>query len=119
MNTMNQSGFDSLVDKQSNLLSACCTLDISGNEQLRLVGMFNALSNPIRFEILKFLLMHPNCITKDIVEAMPISQSTVSQHIKVLREAGWITSEAKCQATCHWLDEDNIAWFKGKVREIF
>lgn len=99
--------------------TACCTLDISGAAQERLVKMFKALGNPIRFEIMKFLLTHPSCITADIVEALPIVQATVSQHLKVLREAGWIASAAKCQATCNWLDEGNIAWFRAKVGEIF
>jgi predicted transcriptional regulator len=105
--------------EQINVPTACCTLDISGAAQERLVKMFKALGNPIRFEIMKFLLTHPSCITADIVEALPIAQATVSQHLKVLREAGWIASAAKCQATCNWLDEENIAWFRAKVGEIF
>jgi len=110
---------DEILEEPCNQFSPCCTLDISGNEQLRLINMFRALSHPVRFEILKFLLAHPNCITKEIVEAMPIAQATVSQHIKILREAGWLATTTKCQTTCHWLDENNIAWFKSKVGEIF
>jgi len=100
-------------------LSPCCTLDISGAEQERLVGMFKALGNPLRFEVMKFLVTHPQSMTGDIVRALPIAQATVSQHLKVLRQAGWIASEAQCQATCNWLDAENIAWFKSKVGEIF
>ena len=48
--------------------------------------MFKVLGNPIRFQILKFLLTHPGCITGDIVNAVPIAQATVSQHLK--RDAG-------------------------------
>ena len=116
---MNQIVSDEILVENDSSLSPAYTLDISGNELARLSNMFKALSNPIRFEILKFLLKHPSCITKDVVEAMPIAQATVSQHLKILRQAGWVASEAKCQATCHWLDEDNIAWFKEKVGEIF
>ncbi len=100
-------------------LEPCCTLDITGDEQVRLVTMFKALGNPTRFEILKFLVTHPQCITGDIVRALPIAQATVSQHLKVLREAGWIASEQQCQATANWLDAENIAWFKSKVGDIF
>ena len=100
-------------------LTPCCTLDISGASQERLVKMFKALGNPLRFEIMKFLVTHPHCITGDIVRALPIAQATVSQHLKVLREAGWIASESQCQATANWLDEENITWFKTKVGEIF
>ena len=103
----------------SNNLEPCCTLAITYKNRDRLVTMFKALSHPVRFEILQFLLAHPSCITKDVVDALPLSQATVSQHIKILREAGWVASEAKCQATRHWLDNENIAWFKAVVGEIF
>ena len=81
--------------------------------------MMKAIGHPMRFEILQFLISHPNCYTKDIVEHLPISQATVSQHIKQLREAGWLASETVCQMTSHWLDESNIAWFKRSVGELF
>lgn len=99
--------------------AACCTLDISGTEQQRLVQMFKALGNPVRFEIMKFLVTHPGNITGDLVEFLPIAQATVSQHLKVLQEAGWIWGNIKGPATCYCLEEENIAWFKAKVGEIF
>jgi ArsR family transcriptional regulator len=100
-------------------LTACCTLDISGVEQERLVKMFKALGNPLRFEVMKFLVTHPHCITGDIVDFLPIAQATVSQHLKVLREAGWIVGTVEGPATSYCLHEDNIAWFKGKIGDIF
>jgi ArsR family transcriptional regulator len=99
--------------------AACCTLDISGAEQERLVTMFKALGNPTRFEIMKYLVTHPGCITGDIVDFLPLAQATVSQHLKVLREAGWISGEIEGPATCYHLNEENIAWFRAKVGEIF
>ena len=99
--------------------AACCTLDITGKEQEKLVNMFKALGNPIRFEIMKFLVTHPGCITGDIVEYLPIAQATVSQHLKILRQAGFITGTVEGTATSYCLDEDNIAWFRSKVGEIF
>lgn len=98
---------------------ACCTLDISGVEQERLVKMFKALGNPVRFEIMKFLVTHPYCITGDIVEHLPIAQATVSQHLKVLREAGWISGIVDGPAISYCLNEENIAWFRARVGEIF
>ena len=97
----------------------CCTLNISGKAQQRLVGMFKAIGNPIRFEIIKFLVTHPGCITGDIVEYLPIAQATVSQHLKVLKDAGWITGVIEGTATCYQLDEKNITWFRSVVGEIF
>jgi len=98
---------------------ACCTLDISGAEQDKLVAMFKALGNPTRFEIMKFLVTHPSCITGDIVDYLPIAQATVSQHLKVLRQAGWIEGTVAGTATSYCLHEDNIAWFRHNVNDIF
>jgi DNA-binding transcriptional ArsR family regulator len=99
--------------------AACCTLDITGEEQERLVTMFKALGNPLRFEVMKFLLAHPGCITGDVVEFLPIAQATVSQHLKVLRDAGWITGVAEGSARSYCLNEASVAWFRTKVGEVF
>lgn len=81
--------------------------------------MFKALGNPIRFEIVKFLVTHPGCITGDIVEYLPIAQATVSQHLKVLKNTGWIEGNTEGTAICYCLNEKNINWFKQTVGKIF
>ena len=106
-------------DTLQQIPEACCTLDISGAEQERLVVMFKAIGNPIRFEIMKFLVTHPGCITADLVDYLPIAQATVSQHLKVLRQAGWIEGTNEGTATSYCLHEGNIAWFRVRVNEIF
>lgn len=100
-------------------VEACCSLDISGEDQDRLVQMFKALGNPIRFEILKFLTARPGCITGDIVDYLPIAQATVSQHLKVLRDAGWVEGIVDGPATHYCLHNENIAWFRQMVGTIF
>jgi len=81
--------------------------------------MFKALGNPIRFEIMKFLVTHPGCITSDIVDMLPLAQATVSQHLKVLRDAGWIDGTVTGPAVSYCLHADNIAWFRSKVGQVF
>jgi ArsR family transcriptional regulator, arsenate/arsenite/antimonite-responsive transcriptional repressor len=98
---------------------ACCTLDIEGRDEERLLAMFRAAGNSTRFEILKFLLTHPGCITSDIVDYLPIAQATVSQHLKVLREAGWVSGTVAGPAVSYCLDNDNITWFRERVGAIF
>lgn len=98
---------------------ACCTLDISGIEQEKLVKMFKALGNPIRFEIMKFLLTNPDCMTGDIVDYLPIAQATVSQHLKVLRDAGLILGTIEGTATNYCLNSEIISWFKTKIQKNF
>lgn len=97
---------------------ACCSLDIGGKEQERFLAMLKAAGNPVRFEILKFLVTHPGCITGEIVDHLPIAQATVSQHLKVLREAGWVRGQIEGPATCYELASDNVAWFRAVVGRI-
>ena len=100
-------------------IDACCTLDITKEEADRLLLMFKAVGNPTRYEILKFLITHPSCITGDIVDYLPIAQATVSQHLKVLRDAGFIKGEITGAAISYCLNEKNINWFKNTIKEIF
>ncbi|HEX9012913.1 MAG TPA: metalloregulator ArsR/SmtB family transcription factor, partial [Anaerolineaceae bacterium] len=65
------------------------TYPLTPDEQ-RLAAMLKALGNPIRFQILRTLSEKQVCITGEIVEFTHLAQSTVSQHLKVLREAGLI-----------------------------
>ncbi len=108
-----------MIAESTIFQAACCTLDISGGEQDRLVEMFKAVGNPTRFEIMKFLVTHPGCITGDIVEYLPIAQATTSQHLRVLRDAGWIEGTISGTAVSYCLHEENIAWFRERVGEIF
>lgn len=105
--------------KNLQIPEACCTLDISGKEQGKLVTMFKALGNPTRFEIMKYLVTHPGCITGDIVDFLPIAQATVSQHLKVLRDSGFIEGTVEGAATSYCLNDENIAWFRTQVGDIF
>ncbi len=84
-------------------------------DQERLARMLKALGNPIRFGIVEFLAQKKICITADIVEATPLAQSTVSQHLKVLREAGLIRGEIEGPATCYCLDRENFSWLREQI----
>jgi ArsR family transcriptional regulator len=84
-------------------------------DETRLARMLKALGNPIRFQIVKTLAERQTCITQDIVETTPLAQSTVSQHLKVLREAGLIRGNIEGPATCYCLDPDSIRWLKEQI----
>jgi len=88
-------------------------------EELRLAKMFKALGNPVRMEILNQLADCQTCICNDIVAVLPLAQSTVSQHLKVLKEAGLIRGEIEGPATCYCIDTDNLEWFKSRVNSSF
>jgi ArsR family transcriptional regulator, arsenate/arsenite/antimonite-responsive transcriptional repressor len=67
-----------------------------------------ALAHPARIAILHLLLKKQSCICGDIVDELPLSQSTVSQHLKELKNAGFIKGEIEGVKTCYCIDEK--AW---------
>jgi ArsR family transcriptional regulator len=85
------------------------------NDEQRLAKMLKALGNPVRFQIVQILAERQTCITGEIVDQTTLAQSTVSQHLKVLREAGLIKGEIDGPATCYCLDEVNINWLKDRI----
>lgn len=76
--------------------------------QLELSKFAKALSHPARIAILEVLLKRRTCICGDIVDELPISQSTVSQHLKELKEAGLIQGSIEGVTVCYCIDE--VAW---------
>ena len=68
-----------------------------------------ALSHPARLSILKKLASENKCICGEIVEVMPLSQSTVSQHLKELKEAGLIQGEIDGASSKYCINWNNLA----------
>lgn len=79
----------------------------------RIAHMAKALGHPARVAILR-TLAERSCVCGDIVEVLPLAQSTVSQHLKVLKEAGWITGAIDGPRTCYALDAETI----GELRLV-
>ncbi|MBL8161506.1 MAG: winged helix-turn-helix transcriptional regulator [Anaerolineae bacterium] len=92
--------------------------DLSAAEE-RLTQMMKALGHPARMQIVRYLSANPQCITGDIVDVLPLAQATVSQHLKVLRDAGLICGTVEGTATCYCLDIDAVAWFREQVSSLF
>ncbi len=78
-----------------------------------------ALAHPARIAILRILLERRSCICGDIVEELPLSQSTVSQHLKELKEAGLIKGDIEGKKVCYCIDAQ--AWKKadGMLQALF
>jgi ArsR family transcriptional regulator len=75
--------------------------------------MLKALGNPVRLQILTYLASTRGCITNDIVQQIPLAQSTISQHLKVLRQAGLILGEIEGPATCYCLSPQGLRWLRA------
>jgi DNA-binding transcriptional ArsR family regulator len=78
-----------------------------------------AFAHPARVAIIKLLIEKQNCICGDIVEELPLSQSTVSQHLKELKEAGIIKGEIDGVKSCYCIDEKEWEQAKKYLNELF
>lgn len=87
------------------------TLDILTAEEERAAAVFRALGNPARVRIVTELARRNACVTGDFVDALPLAQSTVSQHIKVLREAGIVRVATMPNGDpCYCLEPGAMQW---------
>lgn len=77
--------------------------DFSGQDQA-LAEFGKALGHPARIAILRVLAERGTCICGEIVEELPLAQSTVSQHLKALKEAGLIEGEIEGPRTCYCIN---------------
>ncbi|MFY7789225.1 MAG: ArsR/SmtB family transcription factor [Thermoflexibacteraceae bacterium] len=78
-------------------------------EQNTMATLIKALSHPARVAIIDYLLKVDACICGDIVDVLPLSQPTVSQHLKELKTAGLIKGTVEGTAICYCIDETAIA----------
>src|SRR6059058_4959018 len=70
----------------------------------KLARYAKALGHPARIAILQFLAKKQSCVCGDIVDELPLSQSTVSQHLKELKDAGLIQGEIEGVRVCYCID---------------
>lgn len=83
-------------------------LSAFGETENKLAEMAKALGHPARIAILKELARRNSCVCGEIVEVLPLAQSTVSQHLKELKEAGLIKGTVDGVKSCYCVDWDNV-----------
>lgn len=80
---------------------------------------FKALSHPTRLAILKALVRHERCCCHAIVETLPLAQSTVSQHLKILKKAGFVSLHIKGQHSWYCINHDVVKAFLLECNGFF
>lgn len=80
-----------------------------------LASLAKALGHPARVKILRILVSRDACICGDIVEKLPLAQSTVSQHLKVLKDVGLIRGEVDGPRTCYCIEPRTLRRLKALV----
>lgn len=80
-----------------------------------LAALAKALGHPARVQILRILVRRTACVCGDIVEELPLAQSTVSQHLKILKDAGLIRGEVDGPRTCYCIEPRTLRRFKALI----
>lgn len=92
---------------------------IEGDEaDEELAALSKALGHPVRVKILRILLRRDACICGDIVEELPLAQSTVSQHLKVLKDAGLIRGDVDGTRVCYCIEPRALRRFRALVGSL-
>jgi len=88
------------------------------DQQTEIAKISKALGHPARVAIIEHLLQVNACICNDIVDVLPLAQSTVSQHLKELRNADLIKGEIEGNAICYCLNENTFELLKKYFSHI-
>jgi DNA-binding transcriptional ArsR family regulator len=98
--------------KEDNNMGCCVRSEEYTDIQKNIGKYAKALGHPARVAILELLSKKCNCICNDLVESLPLAQSTVSQHLKILKEVGLVISIEKAPSVEYHLNKDK--WLEAK-----
>jgi ArsR family transcriptional regulator, arsenate/arsenite/antimonite-responsive transcriptional repressor len=84
----------------------------------RLAQLAKAIGHPARVAIIRILVRREGCIAGDIVHELPLAQSTVSQHLSQLKEAGLIRGEVDGPRVCYCVEPGAVALLKALVEGL-
>lgn len=112
-----------MAKKKAAATSACC----GDEDQLALpdvdwasdlAKLSWALAHPARVRIVRLLLSRASCVCGEIVDEMPLAQSTVSQHLKILKESGLVQGEIDGPRVCYCINTKAFEKLKQLVASL-
>jgi ArsR family transcriptional regulator, arsenate/arsenite/antimonite-responsive transcriptional repressor len=93
------------------------TIEATKSEE-RTVAMLRAIAHPARFRIVKLLAAKGECVCGDLVDELPLAQSTVSEHLKVLKDAGIVRGTIDGPNRCYCLEPAAVDWLKQEFAAL-
>ena len=87
-------------------------------EHEQIASVAKALAHPARLRIIEFLLSRPGCIGGDIVDEVGLAQSTVSEHLRVLKASGLVIGTIERPRICYSLDPAALAPLRALIGQI-
>lgn len=89
------------------------------SEDQELAEFARAIAHPARIAILKVLAQRQSCICGEIVEVLPLAQSTVSQHLKELKNAGLIQGTIDGAKSCYCIEPEKFRRLSATFDTLF
>ena len=93
--------------------------DEFSKQEQELAAFTKAIAHPARIAILKILAQHNECICGEIVAVLPLSQSTTSQHLKALKDAGLIKGTVDGPKSCYCINWEAFQKFNTVFNNLF
>jgi len=96
--------------------SPCVLPSDSSAEQFAALAW--ALAHPARVRIVRLLISRDACVCGEIVDEMPLAQSTVSQHLKILKQSGLVQGEVDGPKVCYCINPEKLTLLKSLVAAL-
>lgn len=115
------------MDDKLNVLDACCQTDVSGppmplredpEADAALAAAAKALSHPVRVRILRMLAQREARMCSHIVDELPLAQSTVSEHLRILRQAGLIRANERGPRVSYCIEPAALVRLKSLMEAL-
>ena len=87
-------------------------------QQHEIAMLAKALAHPARVAIIEYLLQSKACYCGNIVDELPLAQSTVSQHLKVLKDASLIQGNIEGNAVCYCIDNEGFEKLQNYIHHF-
>jgi ArsR family transcriptional regulator len=103
-------------------MTSCCEpkngAAAPGVDAVELALMCKALAHPARIELLNYLSAYGACYFGSLADILPLAASTISQHVSVLKQAGFIVGSSDEQRVCYCVNVDRLDQFKRMVGQL-
>jgi ArsR family transcriptional regulator len=108
-----------LAYRISTMYDTCMTTEQNLTDFESFAVACKALAHPARLAILQVLASRGACICGEIVDVMPLSQATISQHLKTLKDAGLITGEIDGPRSCYCINTETMGVLRERFGQLF
>lgn len=95
---------------------APASMQCTGNGEI--ADALKALGHPVRLEIIRQLVLRDRCCGGDFCSCLPLAQSTISQHLELLKQAGVVDWQQQGTRSIYSLNRARLSWLAEKLQEL-